>query len=394
MLAEGLPPLFGGAVYQALRLAGELRHRGAAIIFLGRQPEGNPPVESTLDGFPVFRVWPGGPVRGKRTKLRLLLGYLRVLARERCRYDVLHVHGPYLLTLGVGFWVQQFRGKKLVLKLTLLGYDNPAAIKRLNHGWLAWQGYRRADAFVCISRSQYDECLQHGLPPERVFWIPNAVDTRRFYPPKTPAERLAVIRQLGLTPGFRYVVFIGSIEPRKGVDFLVEVAAGVCARHPDVKFLLIGPDGRRAVEEHLDLAFVAAINARIKALKLEDRVLLLGHQANTQEYLRAATLFVFTSRAEGFGTVVIEAMASGLPSVVLDIPGVTADIITTGKDGIIISGENPAPFAAAINRVLEDPVWAGQLGAAACQTVRERFDLEVVGQKYLNLYSTLLKPDS
>jgi len=241
-----------------------------------------------------------------------------------------------------------------------------------------------------MSSALYEECLQHGLPKEKLFRTPNGVEASHFQPVRTNLERVNVLKHLGLPAGYRYAVFIGTIEKRKGVDLLVEIAAAVCSRHNDVRFLLIGPDGRRPVERHIPQCYVNAIQSRIQILGLEDRILLLGHQTNTWDYLRAATLFVFTSRAEGFGTVVIEAMASGLPCVVLNLPGVTSDIISNGDDGIVIEGEDVPAFATEIGRILTEETWARELGNAARRAALERFDMPVVARGYLELYERSL----
>lgn len=390
MLTEALPPIFGGAMYQALRLADELRRLKLEIILLGRRPDRAFKLEPTFNGFPVFRVGVGMPHSGKWTKLRALTGYLTVLFRERRHYKILHIHGPYYLILAAGVFARTILRKKLVLKLTSINFDSPEAIKKQNYGRLTWYFYKKADAYACISTAQYQECLNHGLPSEKLFRTPNGVDTNRFRPVQSTLERDQIIERLELPKQSRYAVFIGSIEKLKGIDLLVEIAGAVCNQHPDVKFLLVGPDGRTELERHIDPAYVNRIRSRIEALGLNDRVLLLGHRTNTEDYLKAANVFVFTSRSEGFGTVVIEAMSTGLPCVALDIPGVTRDIISTGHDGVIISGEDVPTFSSAINRILNESEYAAQIGQAARQTVLHKFDMPAVAKRYVDMYKAIL----
>jgi glycosyltransferase involved in cell wall biosynthesis len=87
---------------------------------------------------------------------------------------------------------------------------------------------------------------------------------------------------------------------------------------------------------------------------------------------------------------VIEAMASGLPCVVFDIPGVTRDIISSDQDGIIIPGEDVQGFATAINRILNEPAWADQLGEAARRAVLERYAMPAVARRYQEMYRKML----
>jgi glycosyltransferase involved in cell wall biosynthesis len=146
--------------------------------------------------------------------------------------------------------------------------------------------------------------------------------------------------------------------------------------------LLIGPAGSGAGEMHVRPEFVARVHEKIAAAGLRGRVVLLGHRLNVDGYRRAATRFVFTSRSEGFGTALIEAMASGLACVALEIPNVTGDIITSGRDGVVIREESPSEFAEVIDRLLRDPSQASSLERAARPTVLKRFALKGVTGRY------------
>jgi glycosyltransferase involved in cell wall biosynthesis len=384
MLIEWLPPLFSGAARQALQLAPHLKAHGVDVFFVGSLVDPQSPREDTLNGFRVYRVPFSTGIKPKR--LIGLVELCRLLASRRHDFDVLHLHGAYHVTLGAAWFAQTVLRKKVVIKMTSINLDTPGAVKTRSYGAISWFLYRQATAFVCMSTAQYGNCIEHGLPSERVHKIPNGVDTERFRPAASEAERREIQTRLGLSPDFQYGVFIGTIEKDKGVELLVDAAEAVCAARRDVKFLLIGPDGRNPSEHNVRPEFVAQLRGKISAAGLEDRVLLLGHKQNAEEFLRAATFFVFPSRSEGFGTVLIEAMASGLPCVAQKITGVTADIIASGHDGIVIDEENSAAFADAILLFLGDPSATETLSKAARQTTLERFDLPTIARCYVELY--------
>jgi glycosyltransferase involved in cell wall biosynthesis len=387
MLVELLPPAFGGGARQALHLARQLRQSGVDVFFVSAQVVPGSAREDTLDGFAVYRV-PYAST-GKWTKLRGLVGFWRLLWQHRHRFEVLHVHSAYYLILAAAMFAKYGLGKRLLVKLTSIASDTPSAILRRSYPRVTWWMYRRADAWVCMSPAQAIDCRQHGLPDSKIHLIPNGVDLARFHPSGSAEDRTELRARLGLSPVEPQVVFIGTIEKDKGVELLVDAAALVCQERRDVKFLLIGPDGSTPGETHVRPEFVQALREKIRAIGLSEHVRLLGRQTNTEEYLRAATLFVFPSRSEGFGTVVIEAMASGLPCVALDIPNVTAEIITTGQDGVIIATEHPAAFAEAIHRLLSDAVTARRLGQAAQETAQRKFSIERVAERYSDLYVKL-----
>lgn len=388
MLAEGLPPGFGGAARQALALAEQLRSQGASVFFASVQTFPDSPHTDAVRGFKVYRV--PHTASGKWIKLKKLAAYCVLLWRRRREFDILHVHGPYYLTLVVAFFAKTVVRKKVVLKLTLIDFDTPSAVKNGRYGALAWWFYRQADAFACMSHRLLNECREHHLPPARLHYTPNGVDAQRFRPPHSTDERNRLRDKLQIPRDGRYGIIIGAVERRKGIDLLVEIADKLYAQGHDIRFLVVGPDGSGSGEDSIDVSFVQAIRKQIQSKGLEQLVLLLGQRSNPEEYLRAADFFIFTSRSEGFGTALIEAMATGLPSVALNIPGVTTDIITHHQDGIIIEREDPEAFAGAIVKVLSEPEHAQRLGAAARATVRAKFDFGAVSQKYLELYQRLL----
>jgi glycosyltransferase involved in cell wall biosynthesis len=384
MLAERLPPAFGGAVQQAFALARHLRATGHGVFFAGAQLTPDAPATDCVDGFPVYRV--PYAVSGKLTKLRSLLGYARVFWRQRRAFDVLHLHGAYYVTLTAAVFARCVLGKPFLVKLTSINMDPPSAIRARRYGrWSLWC-YRRAAAIVCMSTAQWEDCRAHHLPAARLHLIPNGVALDQFCPPATPQERAATLAKLGLAADRRYVVFIGTLEAGKGVEVLVGAAVQLCGAVADVDFLLIGPDGRGPGEGNVRGAYVQGLRDQIAGAGLDERIRLLGRQANVADYLRGATLFAFPSVTEGFGTVLIEAMASGVPPVAQGIAGVTTDIITAGVNGVILTEATASAWAAALGQLLNDPARMARLGRAARQTVEEKFAMPVIAKRYADLY--------
>lgn len=388
MLVENLPPAFGGAARQALALAEELRCIGISIFFASAMIVPESLQFENLRGFQVYRV--PHIASGKWIKFKKVLSYCTLLWKRRNEFNILHIHGPYYLTLGVGFFAQRILGKQVVLKLTSVDVDTPSAVKRGMYPAISWFFYRQADAFVCISTAQWEDCRAHGLPDDRLFRIPNGVDAERFRPLVSAFQRVERCRQIELPSDCVYGVFIGSIVEDKGIRLLVEAAVKVCAVRHDVCFLLIGPDGGNPGEAYISERFVERIRNRINEAGLQKRVRLLGRRDNPSHYLQAASFFVFPSRSEGFGTALIEGMATSLPVVALRIPGVTADIVTNDFDGLIIDAEDPNLFASAILRLVSDKNYADRLGKSARDTVLARFSFASVSRQYAELYGRLV----
>lgn len=184
----------------------------------------------------------------------------------------------------------------------------------------------RADLLVVPSATTAADCVRHGFDPERVEVVPWGVDTR----PSSDAEVAAIRRRFDLPD--RFVLWVGTAEPRKNLPALVDAMGRV-----DLPLVVVGPAGWR-LEPDAVLA------------PLGPRVLVLGElsDAELRAVYRAATVFAFPSRAEGFGLPVLEAMAQGT-AVVTSARTATADV--AGDCAVLIDPtgpEAPRALAAAI----------------------------------------------
>jgi glycosyltransferase involved in cell wall biosynthesis len=101
----------------------------------------------------------------------------------------------------------------------------------------------------------------------------------------------------------------------------------------------------------------------------------------------AADAFVFASRNEGFGNVLIEAMAFGLPVVSRRLPGVTDHIVEHGRDGFLF--DTDAEYVESVRALISDPSLRGAMGAAARETAVTRFDLGAIAAQYAGIYRKL-----
>ena len=131
-----------------------------------------------------------------------------------------------------------------------------------------------------------------------------------------------------------------------------------------------------------------ALRALIAALGLDDAVHLCGFHVNPWKYIGKADVFVLTSRYEGFGNVLVEAMACGVPVVATSTAG-TREIISVGEDGLLVDRHEPAAVAAALERLLND---AG-LRQRMSQTARrhaERYRTEVIALEYDRVFAEAL----
>lgn len=173
------------------------------------------------------------------------------------------------------------------------------------------------------------------------------------------------------------IVSVGRLAEPKDFATLLDAAAAVTAqRRWTLDVLGDGPE-RRQHEE------------RAAALGLNDRVRFLGEVGDVPARLRAAHVFVLSSRSEGLPISVLEAMAAGLPVVASDVGGLR-ELVAAEESGILVPAGSPAPLAVALSRLVDAPELRASLGAEGRRRVEAGFTIERCREAHLALYARLL----
>jgi glycosyltransferase involved in cell wall biosynthesis len=211
-----------------------------------------------------------------------------------------------------------------------------------------------ADVVVCPSRATRDDCVAHGFEPGRVRVVPWGVDAT----PATAADLARVRAGFGLDRP--YVLWLGTIEPRKNVPTLLDAFARLSrADRADVDLVIAGGAGWN--DE------LAAIEARL-AERGDGRVRRIGFVPpdDLPALYAGALVFCFPSEREGFGMPVLEAMAQGTP-VITSAGTATAEVVgdrDREPAGVLVDPHDVDALAAALRELIEDPERAAALGEA------------------------------
>ncbi len=204
--------------------------------------------------------------------------------------------------------------------------------------------------------------------------IPSAVDLDRF----RPGLDVGPLRSDLHIEGKRVLVFTGRLVPHKGVDVILQALVQL---PPDVVLLVIGSGPR--LPSLVNLARRLGVSDRVRFCpKVSDEDL--------PRFLALGDIFVFPSqsRLEGFGLVVAEAMAVGLPVVVADMPGVR-EVIENGKEGLYVEPLIASDLAEKVRTLLDDPALARRMGRAGRERAEARYALPVVVRSLVSLYEDL-----
>jgi len=256
-------------------------------------------------------VWKGG----------LSLAALRAAWREgRGARTLFHAHDGHAVTLAA--LAARLSGKPWVAhRRTAFPVRRPAR-------------WRRAARAIAISEPVAERLREAGLDPDRIVVVPSAIDLEgaRACPARDPRP------DLGLPPNAPLAVNVAALTEEKDHETLVEAAAIAAERRPDLHWAIAG-----------DGPLQAHVARSIRNLGQSSRIHLLGWVDEPMELIKAADLFVLSSRQEAVGTVLLDAMAAGVPIVATNVGGIAS---TVAGAGLLVPAADPAAMAEGVLQVL------------------------------------------
>jgi D-inositol-3-phosphate glycosyltransferase len=219
----------------------------------------------------------------------------------------------------------------------------------------------------------------YGAQPDRIEIVAPAVDHAFF----APGNRHQARRALSLPTVPPMLLFVGRIQPLKGLDVAVTALASL-ARHPDAFLVAVGgpsgPNGQAELTRIRALAYDLGIAERVRFVPPQRHELL-------STYYRAADVCLVPSRSESFGLVALEAAACGTPVVASAVGGLTT-LVEHGRTGFLVEGRDPADFAARVGEVLASHRLAAEMSVGASARAR-RYTWSVAAARLRRLYATL-----
>jgi glycosyltransferase involved in cell wall biosynthesis len=345
-------PVVGGIENYVRALAEGHVRAGHRVTVLACNPGRSTRVEE-LNGVRVIKA-------GRlATAASMPISLQQPVALARLHPDIIHVHSPYPLG-EVSAWLLG-RGVPLIIT-----HHSDVVRQR---GWLWFYGpllrqvLRKAASIIATS-PRYIETSPWLRPlRDKCIVIPLGVDTRRFVPPARPFD------------GPPTLLFTGKLRYYKGLDTLLRALEEL----PGVHLNVVGEG-----------PMLRPWQALAGELGVADRVHFLGQvsDADLPGCYHRAHLFVLpaNARAEAFGTVLLEAMASGLPCVTTEVGSGTSWVVQDGVVGRVVPAGDPAALGEAISELLADPSLRSRMAVAARQRAVDEFDLSLMVERVLALY--------
>lgn len=361
-LALVIPTLGGGGAERVMvALANAWAAEGAAVTLITLVPSDRDkyPLHAAVERVGLDLAAPSPHVvaalRNNAVRLRSLRRALRAARPDAIVSFTTTVN--LLVMLAVAGW----RVPVIVSERTFVGAHPPRAAWKLLYRLL----YRRAAAVVAQTRRGAADLEARLGRDVRV--IPNPV---RELP-------LAVAPRLPRKPA-RTLLASGRLNPQKGFDILLDAWATIAAAHPHWRLRITGEGAQRA-----------ALTAQIERLGLGDRVELAGFDDDLAAAMRAADLFVLSSRFEGMPNVLLEAMSLGLACVSTDCETGPRELIEHGGNGWLVPVADVPALAAALDALMGDEALRDRLGTSAVR-VRETHSLACVFARWQSLVARLV----
>jgi glycosyltransferase involved in cell wall biosynthesis len=255
------------------------------------------------------------------------------------------------------------------------------------HGWVKhtrrtplYYGIDRAclpryESVICVSEDLYALSLKYGVADARCVLIENAIDTAQYTRALDPGSAK---QRLGIASERLLIGAVGRLSDEKGFDVLIRSVDQLLNQGFDVELRIVGEGDQKGPLEEL-----------ISSLGREERIRLVGYQADTIPFYEAIEIFALSSLREGLPNVLLEAMAMEVPVVATRVAGIPR-LITHGGNGLLVEAGSVSELAGALSSLICDPERRCRLGLAGRSTIETDHSFEVRMRKIRDIYDNLL----
>ena len=393
LVSSKYPPEYSGSGNRAHATSLRLRERfGNNIETICSSVENTESENYEVDGIPTSRVISKSIRKidqslgkGQIRRLTNAAVYhaearsVRKLLKSK-QFDLIHVFGYSPATVAAVNWS---RDHSVPLMLEIV--NNVITPYQYLPGTRRFRSYDLSKHAVIVAISKHLAELSESVGLTKNVWTrPNPVDTSRFFPVSKEIRATTITQQFGFEETDKVIVYVAKFMKQKNHEFLVDVMAHL----PDnFKLVLAGPTVTSGeLDPGMTAAQVPEFLARINAKNLSDRVKVIADFVDTAEFLKGADVFCFPAANEAMGTPLLEALASGTPTVANRSEPSFAEWITDNENGFLAELDAPK-WAAAIRKSAE----FGEIRNNEISTaIKARVSSEVIDNQYFQLMNKLV----
>ena len=376
----------GGMNVYVLQLTREFARKGIEVdVFTRYHDPDDPKIVELEDGARVIHLKAGSYEAAKEDLFDYIPEFLSELysfqKTEGTTYDLVHSH--YWLSGRVGMtlsrtWnvphVATFHTLAQTKLRARVGEREPARRSKVESLVM-----RDADAIIVSTEEEKQDAVRlYDAHPQKIKVIPAGVNLDTFKPVNQSIAR----QRVGIHEK-QVILYVGRIEPLKGIDVLLEAAA-LLDRSDDIRVLIVGGSLGNDAE-------LGRLKALTTELGIESMVTFTGaiKQNKLPDYYSAADVFVLPSHSESFGLAALEAMACGAPVVVSRVGGLKT-FIDNGETGYLVPWRCPEPFVQRLEMLLANPLLREAMGRAA-RAKALQMGWGHAADRMLGFYSSLLR---
>ncbi|MHB8771650.1 MAG: glycosyltransferase [Syntrophales bacterium] len=311
-----------------------------------------------------------------RYNIAIILKLIKIINRERIHI----VHGQGARAEFYARLAARFAGGKPYVSTVAVpveGYD-VGPMRRLLYRGVDRFSENYVSQFIVVSDSLVKAMIhRHGVAQEKVTKIYNGIETDTYQPNGQSANRRRIREGFRISDKEILIGAVGRLTWPKGFEFFLRAIPHIVLALPNSRFLLVGEGALRH-----------DLEALVKSLDLQNRVLLTGQRADIRDILAALDIIVVPSLQEGFPVLTLEAMAMEKPIVATAIDGIMEQI-TNDVEGLLVAPKNALSIAQGVIRLVDDTSYARSLGKNARVRVVRDFSIEKMIVETIKVYETL-----
>ncbi|PPS42776.1 glycosyltransferase [Chroococcidiopsis sp. TS-821] len=382
MLVPAVGNVYGGPSKSVVELAHALGDRGAQVDLITTNANGseklNVPLQTWISEASYrFRYFPYWDLKGYKFSLALT----NWLFKNVSNYDLVHANAVFSYATLPAYWACQ--RQKIPYIATPRGMLEPWALsykawkKRLYYNFVEKPALQQASAIQTLAKKEAEgvKILKLKAP---IVVVPNGVRKQDF---ETLPEPENFYSKFPETRNKTIILFLGRIDPKKGLDLLSTAFAKIHALFPHTHLIIAGQD---------NIGYLPVVKDYFAQAGCIDAVTFTGMLTGSLKYsaLAAANIYVAPSYSEGFSMSVLEGMASGLPCVITTGCNFPEAAVAQAAYVVNINAEE---LADALTKCLQNPQQAKQMGNRARQLVFEKYTWERVASQLIEIYMSIRK---